>query len=174
MGNEGGGKLYGLHIKTNSTKQEPYSISINSLDTLPLKGNRIQVGHIKQKNKLLFEAFETGRNSFITNSSNALIKNKIEKFSDVQNALLLVKQIVNMPEYATWKKNILIVSDMENDLPPVDGLDILNPVDFGAKVNVGVVRPSNRVQLNKIFPKLTITNYSTIEDGIKSLITLNL
>lgn len=174
MGNNGGGKLYGLLVTAKSNSQEPFSATISSLDTLKYKGNRIQIGHIKQNNYLLVNKFESGRSEFIERSAGALLKEKKEQFSDVQNALLLAKQIVNMPEYASWNKKILIISDMENDLPPTEGLDPLVPIEFGVNVTIGIVRPSNRIQISKIFPKLTATNYSTIEDGIKSLIILNL
>jgi hypothetical protein len=173
MGYNGGGKMYGLFVKANSESQEPFSIAINPLDTIAYRGNRIQIGNIKQNNRLVLNKFEAGRNDFISKSSNALIKDKNEMFSDVQNALLLVKQIVNTPEYSNWSKKVLIVSDMENDAPPIEGLDPIIPIEFGSKVSIGIVRPSNRVAIPKIFPKLTVTNYSTIEDGIKSLITLN-
>ena len=173
MGYNGGGKMYGMHIQSNSDKQEPVYYSINALDTLQVRGNKVQSSNIRKKNRKLTEAFESGREGFVNNASSAMLKEKNEKFSDIQNALLLAKQIVSMPEYASWNKSILIVSDMVNDFPPRDGIDPLNPVDFGVTVKVGVVRPSDKIKLGEIFPKLTATNYATIEDGIRSLITLN-
>lgn len=173
MGYNGGGKMYGLLIQSNSDKQEPVYFFINALDTIPVRGNRVQASNIRKKNRKLSEVFESGREGFVSNASSAMLKDKNEKFSDVQNALLLAKQIVNMPEYASWNKSILIVSDMVNDFSPREGFDQINPVDFDIDVKVGIVRPSNKVILGEIFPKLTVTNYVTIEDGIRSLITLN-
>jgi hypothetical protein len=173
MGHNGGGKMYGLHIQTNSDKQEPVSFTINTLDTVQVKGTKVQVSNIRKKNKKLMSGFEAGREVFVNNISTVMLKEKNEKFSDIQNALSLAKQIVSMPGYATWNKNILIISDMINDLPPRDGVDPIIPVDFGTEVKVGIVRPSNRVNLGVIFPKLTPTNYATIEDGIRSLVTFN-
>lgn len=171
VGYNGGGKMYGLHIQSNSDKQEPIYYTINALDTLTVRGNKVQAYNIKKKNRKLISAFESGREGYINSTTSVLLKEKNERFSDIQNALIMVKQIVSMHEYATWDISILIVSDMINDFPPYDGIDPLNPVDFGTKVNVGIVRPSSRVNLGIIFPKLTYTNYATIEDGIRSLIT---
>ena len=173
IGQNDGGKMYGLLIQSNSDKQEPVFYSINALDTLKVKGNRVQASNIRKKNRKLSDVFESGREDFVNNATSVMLKEKNDKFSDVQNALSLVKQIVNMPEYASWNKTVLIVSDMVNDFPPRDGIDPLNPIDFGVTVKVGVVRPSGKVKLGEIFPKLTVTNYATIEDGIRSLITLN-
>lgn len=173
MGYNGGGKMYGLHIQTNSDKQEPVSYTINALDTLKVRGNRVQASNIRKKNKKLVSGFEAGREGFVNSVSAEMLKEKNEKFSDIQHALLLANQIVSMPEYATWDKSILIVSDMVNDLPPRDGIDPLNPVDFGIKVKVGIVRPSSKINLGVVFPKLTPTNYATIDDGIRSLVTIN-
>jgi len=173
MGHNGGGKMYSLHIQSNSDRQEPANFLINALDTAVERGNRVQASNIRKKNRTLIEGFISGREAFVSKASEIMLKEKTEKFSDVQNALLLAKQIVNMPEYASWEKCIIIVSDMLNDLPPRDGIDPLKPVDFEVNVKIGVVRPSNRVNLGEVFPKLTVTNYATIEDGIHSLITLN-
>ncbi len=173
MGYNGGGKVYGLFIQSNSDKQEPVNYVIKALDTAIVRGNKVQASNIRKKNRKLLEGFESGRESFVVNASAAMLKEKTEKFSDVQNAMLLARQIVSMPEYASWDKSILIISDMVNDFPPRDGTDPLKPIDFGVDVKVGIVRPSNNVNLIGIFPKLTVTNYTTIDDGIRSLITLN-
>lgn len=173
MGHNGGGKMYGLHIQSNSDRQEPVNYTISALDTIVVKGNRVQASNIRKKNRKLTESFETGREIFVGNASGALLKEKTEKFSDIQNALLLTRQIVCMPEYASWEKSILIISDMVNDFPPRDGVDRLNPVEFGVQAKIGIVRPSSSINIEEIFPKLTAANFTTIEDGIRYLITLN-
>ena len=170
IGANGGGKLYGLHILSNSTKQEPFVTNIRSLDTLELKGNKIQLGKIKKRNDKLNQAFEIGRAQFIQTAATALIKTKSEKFSDIENAMLLAKQIVEMPQYANWERSILLVSDMLNDFPPKNGLDSMKPLKLSEKVKFGVVRASPKVELPNLIPGVTITNYSTIEDGVKAIL----
>jgi hypothetical protein len=171
IGYSGGGKFYGLLIKSDSRKQEPFTYTVSTIDTLPLKGNRIQVGHIRKKNRGLKEAFQSGSQQFVNSASAALILDKKEPFSDVQNALLMAKQILNMPQYSAWVKKVLIISDMENDLPPRDGMDPIKAFDFGIEVRLGIVRPSVRVDLGKTFPNLTTANYTTIDDGITSILS---
>lgn len=172
LGKGGGGMFYGLLIDSYSAKQEPLQFTIPQLDTLFVKGNRIQQSNIAKKNVQRKAVFETGKGEFVSRASVALMREKKEAFSDIQNALLLVKQIITRPDYADWDVRVLLVTDLLNDLPPVNGTDPLSSIDLPASTQIGVVRPSPKISLEKVFPNLTVTNYATIQDGIQSL-TLN-
>jgi hypothetical protein len=166
IGESGGGIIYGLFIKTNSLRQQPISASVPSLETIPLQGNAIQRANRKRKNKEHLKSFNDGKDEFISITSK-LIHPKNEDFSDVENALILAEQIFENPNYKEWRKLLLIISDMEHDLPPKHGLDKMNPVKFEQGVTIAVVRPSEKINLQQVLPGAV--KYVTIDDAIKLL-----
>lgn len=171
MGENGGGKFYGLHIQTSSAKQNPIMAEVKALNLLPLKGNAYQKANIENVNKRLAAEFDAGRNAFVTNVSNHLIQPKRHEFSDVKNALELAKKIMENPMYATYAKKLVVVSDLENDLPPKQGIDRMSLVQFQNDVNIFLVRPSDKVNISRILTgKISI--YTTIEDAIESMFNL--
>lgn len=171
MGKNGGGKFYGLHIQSNSAKQNPIMAEVKPLNLLPLKGNAYQKANIEKMNKRLAAEFDVGQNAFVTNISNHLIQPKSNEFSDVKNALELAKKIMENPMYVSYAKKLIIVSDMENDLPPKQGIDRMSMVQFPNDVNIFLVRPSDQVNISRILTG-NISIYTTIEDAIESMFNL--
>lgn len=171
MGQNGGGKFYGLHIQTNSAEQNPVMAEVAPLNLLPLKGNAYQKANIENRNKKLAAEFETGKGAFITNISKQLILPKKHDFSDVKNALELARKIMENPFYVNYDKKLIIISDMEHDLPPTQGLDRMSSVIFENDVTVFLVRPSDKVKISQILiGKYSV--YVTIEDAVQSLFNL--
>jgi hypothetical protein len=166
LGSSGGGIFYGLFIKTNSFKQEPVKVTVPTLDILPLHGNAIQKANRQRINMEHTKSFDNGKDEFIA-IVNKLIRPKDENFSDVDNALILAKQIFEMPDYKYWNKLLLVISDMEHDLPPKHGLDKMNPVKFNDNVTIAVVRPSSKINLDQLLPGAI--KYVTIDDAIESI-----
>lgn len=171
MGQNGGGKFYGLHIQTNSAEQNPVMAEVAPLNLLPLKGNAYQKANIENRNKKLSAEFETGKNSFITDISKQLILLKKHDFSDLKNALELARKIMENPFYVNYDKKLIIISDMENDLPPKQGIDRMSTVIFENGLNIVLVRPSDKVKISQILIGKT-SIYVTIEDAVQSLFNL--
>jgi len=168
IGSKGGGKFYGVFIKTNSAKQEPITDSVSALELLEMKGNAYQRTNRERRNETLLAKFEAGKEQFMTSTRKLLVPKK-EPFSDVRNALELARQIIEIPDYASWNKHLLIISDLENDLPPVNGLDKMQPVIFKGDTHIGIVRPSKEISVSEIMPGVQYTVYSTIDDAIQSM-----
>jgi hypothetical protein len=169
IGQNGGGKFYGLHIKTNSSKQDPIAGNISVLEQLPITGNAYQKANRNKKNKQLEAEFENGKDSFITSVSRKLIVPKIHKFSNVKNALELARKILENPMYSNYAKKLLVISDLENDLPPKQGIEEMEPVHFASDVKVFLVRPSDRVNLSELIPGSDYSIYTTIDDAINGM-----
>jgi hypothetical protein len=170
LGGNGGGKVYGLHIKSNSRKQDPVSATVPALEQLAMKGNAFQRANRRKINSKTLGAFDRGRPQFVEALA-SIIQPKTERFSDVENALVLAKQLTEMPTFEGWIKHVIIISDMEHDLPPVDGLDKMQLVQFEDDVILHVVRPSRRVTLEQLLSGTSLSVYSTIDDAIESMFT---
>lgn len=162
----GGGVIYGIHIKSNSAKQDPIRIEVPPLELLPVKGNPYQQSNRKMKNeKLLGDLLKAKRNVLKQIAAEFIIpKNNV--FSDIKGALELARQIMTSTNYAEDAKNVFIISDMINDLPPQDGEDRMNPVFFDSTVRIFLVRPSPEVQVDRIVPNARISSYVNIIDAI--------
>ncbi|WKZ64143.1 MAG: hypothetical protein QY315_04945 [Saprospiraceae bacterium] len=163
VANNGGGKFYAYLIKTDSKKQEVFEFEIPAIDTLELKGNMYQIKKLKNKNMQKREQLESHLAEFTTQAKQKLLLPKTESFTDLENALHLAQTTINQPNVSSTNINILIISDGINDLPPVDGPDKMESVDFGT-ANVILVRPVNR---NYIIGNPTVTN--SINDCIVNL-----
>lgn len=170
MGYSGGGRYYGLFIKSNSQRQDPFMMDVPVLDTLPIRGNSYQQQNRLNKNREIISQFESGTDAFVKAISEKMLLPKKAEFSDVQNALELANGILSMPEYKTWNKRLLIISDCENDLPPVDGIDKMTPVKFEADVKIAVVRQSGKVNVTEILSGANYTPFTTIPDAINTLL----
>jgi hypothetical protein len=166
LGAESEGKIYGLFIQTNSTFQEPLTAIVPELDTLILQGSTIQRANRMRINVEYVKSFNKARNEFITITRKLICSND-EDWSDVENALILSKQIIEMPNFESWNKTLLILSDMENNLGPNEGLDKMNPIIFKDDVAIAVIRPSDKINLEKVLPGAV--KYVTIDDAIESL-----
>lgn len=169
MGFSGGGKVYGILIQTNSQKQDPITQDVPILDTLPLKGNAYQQQNRRNKNKELLAQFENSATAFAKVAGEKMLLPKDEKFSDVQHALELAKNTLENPQYSNYVKQLIIISDMENDFPPKDGIDRMQPVQFRSDVNIAIVRPSGKVNLLESLGGAKYTVYTTIDDAINGL-----
>lgn len=169
MGQDGGGKFYGLHIMSNSSKQEPITGEVPALEQLPMKGNAYQQANRTKMNKQFVAEFETHKDEFITSVSQNLIVPKTHVFSDLKNTLELARKILGNPTYCNYAKKLLIISDMENDIPPKQGIDPMEPVHFSSDVKVFLVRPSDRVNLAGLIPGADHSVYATIDDAVNGM-----
>lgn len=169
MGQNGGGKFYGLHIMSNSSKQEPITGAVPVLEQLPMQGNTYQQANRTRKNKQLAAEFEAQKDVFIKSVVNKLILPKSQDFSDLKNALELARKILENPTYRNYAKKLLILSDMENDLPSRQGIDPMEPVHFASDVQIFLVRPSDRVNLSELLPGADFSVYTTIDDAINGM-----
>jgi hypothetical protein len=169
MGQNGGGNFYGLHVQTNSLKQDPIAVEVAPLQQLILRGNSYQRANRQRKNDEMMATFESGKDAFVKTASEKLILPKNHDFSDVKNALDMARQISENPIYDSYIKSIVIISDLENDMPPKQGIDKMQPVLFKKGINILVVRPSAKVNLSELMPGSKYTVYTTIDDAINSV-----
>lgn len=169
IGRCGGGKFYGLHIMSNSAKQDPIVAEIPALNLLKVAGNGFQQSNQTRRNNELTNKFKTIADSLISSISDNLIVPKNHDFSDLKSALELAKTILKNPQYLNYEKKLLIISDMENDFPPNDGLDKMTPVKIPKDVQVLLVRPSERINLEEVIPGTDISMYTSIEDAINAM-----
>ena len=169
MGQDGGGKFYGLHIMSNSSKQEPITGEVPALEQLSMKGNAYQQANRTRKNEQLAAEFETHKDEFMTSVSQNLTLPKSHIFSDLKNTLELARKILENPMYNNYTKKLLIISDMENDIPPKQGIDPMEPVHFAGDVKVFIVRPSDRVNLSDLIPGADYSVYATIDDAVNGM-----
>jgi hypothetical protein len=102
MGKRGGGKIYGLHVQTNSARQNPMMAEIAPLNLISLKGNPYQQGNIKSKNKALLAQFDLGKESVLAILARQLILPKTHDYSDIRNALELARKISENPLQRKW------------------------------------------------------------------------
>lgn len=163
IANNGGGKFYAYLIKTDSRKQEVFEFEIPAIDTLELKGNMYQIEKRKEKNLEKRKQLESHVTKFTTQAKQKLLLPKTDSFTDLENALYLAQTTINQPNVRATNINLLIISDGINDLPPVDGPDKMDPVDF-AGANVILVRPVNK---DYVLGNPTITN--SINDCIENI-----
>ncbi len=168
MGVNNGGKFYGLFIKTNSKMQDPYMQVVPALQLIEIKGNAYQQQNRINRNKEIAVQYEKGAVDFVKTASAKMMLPKTEDFSDIQHALELANSILSMPEYANWNKQLLIISDMENDFPPINGIDKMQPVKFKPDVKIAVVRQSSNVNVSEMIGGSEYTPYPTIPDAINS------
>lgn len=169
MGQNGGGKFYGLHIMTNSSKQELLTGEVPVFEQLSMKGNVYQQANLIRKNNQLAAEFEKREDEFISSVSQKLVVPKSHDFSDLKNALELARKVLESPIYSNYTKKLLIISDMENDLPPKHGIDPMEPVHFASDVKVFLVRPSDRVNLAGLISGAEYSFYATIDDAINGM-----
>ena len=169
MGQNGGGKFYGLHIQSNSLRQDPIVADVVAVQQLVLRGNSYQRLNRQHKNEQAMAAFESSKDAFVKTVSEKLILAKNHDFSDVKNALEMANQISENPIYDSYIKSIIIISDLENDMPPKQGIDKMQPVLFKKGINIYVVRPSAKVNLSELMPGSKYTVYTTIDDAINSV-----
>lgn len=163
IANKGGGKFYSFLIKSDSRKQEVFEYDIPSLDTLELKGNQYQIKKRAKKNEEAKANLLTTLSDFVSKAKAKIILPKTEPFTDLVNALALAKTTLEQPNIASTNTNLLIISDGINDLPPVDGLDKMEAVDF-PNTNVVLVRPTTKGFING---QPTLTN--SINDCILNI-----
>jgi hypothetical protein len=163
IANRGGGKFYSYLIKSDSRKQEVFEFEIPALDTLELKGNQYQIKKRAKKNEEAKTKLQTALADFLTQAKPKLILPKTEPFTDLVNALALAKTTLEQPNISSTNTNLLIISDGINDLPPVDGVDKMEAVEF-TNTNVVLVRPTIK---GFIRGQPTITN--SINDCITNL-----
>ena len=169
IGQNGGGKFYGLHIQTNSSKQDPVTADVSALQQIAIKGNAYQQANRERKNKQLAAAFEAGKDTFITTVADKLMLPKNHNFSDIKNALEMVRKIMENPVYGNYAKSLIIISDMENDFPPKHGIDKMQPVQLDSVVKVFIVRPSDKANISEMIPGVSYTVYVSIDDALNSL-----
>ena len=160
----GGGKFYAFHIKSNSLDQEAIEYVIPAFDTLQLIGNPYQIKNRRKENQAILESFAPERQKFISGVSQELIIPKTEGFTDIKNAMQLAKTTLEQKNFTSWSKHLLIISDGKNDLPPVNGVDPLAPIELN-NVNVVMVRATNSDYISGSKPLLT----NSINDGIDNL-----
>lgn len=163
IASKGGGKFYSCLIKSDSRKQEVFEFDIPALDTLDLKGNQYQIKKRIKKNSEAKAKLQVSLSEFISQAKANLLFSKTEPFTDLVNALDLAKTTLEQPNIASTKTNLLIISDGINDLPPMNGIDKMDAVDFKS-TNVILVRPTNK---SFVIGQPTITN--SINDGIINL-----
>lgn len=168
-GENGGGKIYGLQIQTNSSKQDPVSADVPALQQIAIKGNAYQQANRERKNKQLAAAFENSKDTFVTTVADKLVLPKNHNFSDIKNALEMVRKIMENPMYDNYAKSLIIISDMENDFPPKHGIDKMQPVPFSNEVQVFIVRPSDKANISEMIPGVSYTIYVSIDDALNSL-----
>jgi hypothetical protein len=160
----GGGKFYSYLIQSNSIDQEVFEYAIPSFDTLALVGNPYQIKNRVKRNAEILEPFNRFQSEFIDRTKNEIIKPKTARFTDLQNALNLGYTTINQEMYKNWNKSLIIISDGINDLPPNDGEDKMEQVDF-SNSKVILVRPTRTEYITG--NPLTITN--SINDALMNL-----
>lgn len=166
IGKVGGGKCYFLFIQSDSRKQEPIQASVPILETLPLRGNAFQQANLKRINNKQIKTFNEQKELFL-NVSSKILKPKDEDFSDVENAFILAKIVLENPDYKTWSKYLIICSDCENDFSPKNGIDEMNQVGFQKDVKIAVVRVSQKIDFEKLLPGAG--KYITVEDALNTI-----
>ncbi len=169
IGSNGGGVFYGIHVKSNSNMQDPVMYQVPFLKQLDVKGNPYQQANRKHKNRQLELIFDSCMQNFRTVLSEKFVLPKIHNFSDIKNALEIARNITEYAIYSNHKKSIIIISDLENDLSPVNGIDKMKPVNFINAVNLLLVRPSGRINIPQIIPNVKYSVFTTIDDAISSL-----
>jgi hypothetical protein len=170
IGINGGGKFYGLHIKADSETQDPVEAQIQLLELLPEEGNAFQQENIKQLNEEKRSEFKRSEKEFLINIKDKFLLPKTEEATDVENALLLSKNILSNPEYKDWKKVLIIISDLLNEQPGVAGHEIKNPIQLPNDVIIAIVRPSKNIIIKTIFNHNDFTVFSSIDDAINSIL----
>ncbi len=172
IGKNGGGKFYGLHIKTSSTRQDPIFSDIRPLQFMPLKGNAYQQANRERHNKELEVEFDKSKKEFVNMVSGKLILPKDHRYSDIENALPLARGIFENSMYTNYRKRLIIISDMENNHPSKPGrIDAMDPVQFSNDVNLAIVRPSDNVNIDEMMTGVTYTTFVSIDDALNSLFT---
>lgn len=169
MGRTGGGTFNGLFVKSDSRKQDPVQISVNAIHLFENNGNNFQRKNIENENRQLLMRFEKGRMNFINTLANKLMMPKNEQFSDVNHAMELAFQILDNPVNSGYRKKVLVISDLENDLPPRHGQDSLRPFNVNANVEVYLVRPSDTIHPEEIFSGARIYTFASISDAIHAM-----
>ena len=159
----GGGKIYGYHIKTYSGKQEGFEYDVPRFDTLELIGNPYQINNRKKQNISICKKMEVVRNNFVSQAATYLIVPKDENFTDLKAALRLAKIALEQNNFNQWNKHLLIISDGLNDLPPNNGSDPIEMMEVNA--NVIMVRAQKTDYIKNNNPILT----NSIHDGINNL-----
>ena len=169
IGQNGGGKFYGLHIQTNSSKQDPVTTDVPALQQIAIKGNAYQQANRKRKNKQLSAAFENSKDTLVATAADMLMLPKNHNFSDIKNALEMARKIMENSEYDNYAKSLIIISDMENDFAPKQGIDKMKPVHFEGDIKVFIVRPSDKVKIEEIITGVSYTTFVSIDDALISL-----
>lgn len=164
MAFRGGGKFYALHIKTNSSNQDIIEYVIPAFDTLQLIGNPYQIKNRREKNQTILNDYTVERQKFVSSTSSKIIVPKNETFTDIKNAIQMAKITLEQRNYANWHKHLLIISDGINDLPPVNGVDPIDPIELN-NVNIIMVRATKSDYISGNKPLLT----NSINDGIDNL-----
>jgi len=156
--------FYGLKIKANSTGQEVIREEIQAFpDTLELKGTEVQRKNKQKKNSVILETYYSNQEAQIAVICDRLLYPKTESFSDIHGALILASDISLNEKYKDFRKNLILISDCINDMPPRNGPDPMKPVRFD-DMKITVVRPSEKVSLTALFGRAPDQVNVSIED----------
>ncbi len=169
IGIKGGGTFYGFHIKTFSLKQDAFTAEIPKLEIYELKGSTYVIKNRRIRNNKATEDFEENIPDFVHKAANRLIVAKNEGFTDIQNALWLASNTLKQQTYTNYNKHLIMVSDCINDLPPRDGRDPINVIEFPLDVKIIVVGQNPHVDIFEIFPKHNAENFTSIEQAINHI-----
>jgi hypothetical protein len=139
----GGGYLYGYHIKRNSLQQDPYRVSIETLDTLSYKDNIFLDEDIRVTNRKTIAEFEQKRQVMVDDALERFVKPKNESYSDVENALKLAKVDLDQPNFSEYGKSLIVISDLVEDTPRRKAKSTnAFSIEYGNDVKIILVRPS--------------------------------
>jgi hypothetical protein len=166
LGENGGAKVYGLLIKSNSNKQEPIRAIVPIMNTINGRGsNRIMKAKIQRHNEDVLNSFESEIQTSSRELCNGLLVPKDEDYTDINGALEIVNLILDQ-SHAEDKK-VLILSDMINDLPGGKDVDPISTSINDSEAELLFVRPNNDVDLPSLFPSNQIKKFSSIADAIE-------
>lgn len=155
--------LAGLFIQSNSTRQIPLQSELIKIDTLEVEGNYLERGKAINSNHQLKEHHAQALDLITEGLNDFVLHAKEEQWTDVDGGLWLAKILLNQVQFERYEKNVLVLSDLLQDLPLRN--NHIKSIDFplGTKVFLMGVNPG--VNYKKIFPNnevILISNHQAI------------
>lgn len=161
----GGGSFYACHILGNSWQQEILEYRIDHCDTIMGHAHMFKFKYKKRKKSALKD-LKINQQKFVEEVSRKLIIPKIADFSDIEQAVKHAERIIKLPAYRDYTKNIIIVSDGIQDLPPQLGQDSISTFELESANSVIMVKARNKKYISAPEPVLS----NTIDEAIDQII----
>lgn len=152
--------LYGISILSNSYRQTPYVSEPLFFDSIPEKGNYVTVPAIEKKNEEQRKQVQNIVTNEVIEFQEQIMSKRDQKFTDINNALVLAEKILTNSAYKHHVKRLVILSDMIQDTKSSNQLEHFQ---FSKGTEIYIIGKSPQVDISGVFEGASVTEVASFE-----------